>query len=207
MIVLSELQQDALIELFNIAIHRAAASLGEIIQDEVGLNIPEVHFCDQAAAITSLSSALHTDERMCAVVQGFEGSFSADALLLFPESNSVQIARLIVGDMLPIEEVATLEQEALSEVGNIVLNACLGTFANLLSQRFSSSLPQFLIGSAAELLRACERPDSDMVLLLNIHFSIQKRAIHGTIAFLMGLPSVREITNSLQAFLNMHLNA
>ena len=65
--------------------------------------------------------------RCAAIVRG---PFSGRALLIFPEAQSLELVRSIVGAEHSLEDVIDLEQEALAETGNIILNACLATIAN-----------------------------------------------------------------------------
>jgi hypothetical protein len=71
--------------------------------------------------------------KLVAVQQSFEGPFSGRALLIFPEAQSLELVRSIVGEEHSLEDVIDLEQEALAETGNIILNACLATIANVLA--------------------------------------------------------------------------
>ena len=52
---------------------------------------------------------------------------------------------------LPLEDILELEHEALAETGNIILNGCLATIANLLQRTLKISLPEILRGDSAAL--------------------------------------------------------
>ena len=49
------------------------------------------------------------------------------ALLIFPEQNGLDLVRLILRNSPPLSEMTEMEQEAFSEVGNIILNSCVGS--------------------------------------------------------------------------------
>ena len=49
---------------------------------------------------------------------------------------------------MSLEDVIDLEQEALAETGNIILNGCLSTIANMLERSLKMSLPEVLHGEA-----------------------------------------------------------
>jgi len=53
--VLDELQQDALTEVFNVGMGSAAASLSEMVGEEVQLTVPEISFVNKEDAILLLS--------------------------------------------------------------------------------------------------------------------------------------------------------
>jgi chemotaxis protein CheC len=82
-------------------------------------------------------------DRVCGVSQHYEGAFATEAILMFPEDKSLDIVRLMVGDAVPLQELTEMEQEAMSEIGNIILNSCVGTLANIFQelQRFAAGVP------------------------------------------------------------------
>lgn len=70
------------------------------------------------------------------VSQSFSGFFAGKAALLFPESRSLDLVNVMLGEGgdLDVEVDAELEEEALSELGNILLNNCLSTISNILNK-------------------------------------------------------------------------
>lgn len=187
-IELDKIEIDALSELVNIGVGRAAASLRQMIGEEVLLSVPSVEIMPRDQAWRLIEE--RNGGGLVAVHQQFEGAFSGCALLVFPEINSLELVRAVIRSDLPLEDIIDLEQEALAETGNIVLNACLATIANILKQNLNMSLPQVRRGSASTLLReACEVP-GDSLLFLYINFTVNSQNIQGYIAMLMDLPSL-----------------
>src|SRR6185369_4381833 len=88
--------------------------------------------------------------RLVAVHQIFEGDITGRALLIFPETKSLELVRAVTGGELPLEDIIELEQEALAETGNIILNGCLATLANQLNRSLTISLPEILRGEGHE---------------------------------------------------------
>lgn len=188
-IYLDELEHDALTELVNIGVSRAAASLRKMVGQQVFLSVPAVEVVSRAAA------AVLVREReagpLIAVRQNFKGAFSGQALLIFPEDNSLELVRAVTGEALSVEDATEMEQEALSETGNVVLNSCLATMANMLKRPLTMSLPQVVRGDSAEFFEmAVASEDDAVVLFLYINFAISERSIRGYIAMLMDLPSL-----------------
>ena len=189
---LSELEHDALTELVNIGVSRAAASLRNMVGEQVTLSVPSVEVVSRKAA----AILIHEREagELVAVRQDFEGAFSGRALLIFPQSNSLALVKAVTGDELAAVEVEAMESEALSETGNVVLNGCLATMANMLRRPLTMSLPQVLRGDGALFFELAERTDDNgVVLFLYINFSISGRDIRGYIAMLMDLPSLEAL--------------
>jgi chemotaxis protein CheC len=191
-VMLNELEQDALTELVNIGVSRAAAGLRKMIGDEVLLSVPSVEVIGRRAA-SVLISERETDE-LVAVRQDFSGAFAGRALLIFPQANSLELVRAVTGEQMSAEEAAEMEQEALAETGNIILNSCLATMANMLRQSLTMSLPEVVRGDGPQLFELEDAPSSDgLVLFLYINFSVKDRDIRGYIAMLMDLPSLASL--------------
>ena len=127
----------------------------------------------------------------------------AERSLIFPAAQSLELVRSIVGEEHSLEDIIDLEQEALAETGNIILNACLATIANVLRHTMRMSLPSVVRGDGATLfdVRTPTR-EADLVLFLYIDFTIKKRDIRGFIALLMDLPSITALKEIVRDFIS-----
>ena len=196
---LTALELDALTELVNLGVSNAALSLREMVREEVALSVPEVAVVTRAQAIASLGESER--RRLVAVQQDFDGDIRGRALLIFPEAKSMELVRAVVGGTLSLEDITELEQEALAETGNILLNGCLATIANNLQRSLQISLPEVIYGEGAELFNATPQI-GDRVLFIHINFAIRHRDIHGYIAMLLDIPSLINLKGLLGAFID-----
>lgn len=198
MVELSELQRDALGEMFNIGVGRAAASLSQIVRDEVLLSAPEVGIFRPEEAAQALFG---TDTRkLSAVSQLFYGPFDAKAMLVFPDTNALEIVRLMVGEHLSIEELSEFEKEAMCEVGNIILNACISAMADQFHLEFRSTLPQHSFDDPHNLVVAPDDAEH-VVLVLQVDLNIAQRHVHGNIVFLLSVASLCILLACVDKFL------
>jgi chemotaxis protein CheC len=202
---LTEVERDALAEIANMGVSRAATSLRQMVGEQVLLSVPAVNIVSrkQAAVLVERGNS----PKLVAVQQSFEGPFAGRALLIFPEAQSLELVRSIVGAEHSLEDVIDLEQEALAETGNIILNACLATIANVLRKTMRMSLPSVIRGDGTTMFNSggTDNPHADLVLFLYIDFTIKNRDISGFIALLMDLPSIialKEIVRDFIADLN-----
>ncbi|QRM18639.1 chemotaxis protein CheC [Dechloromonas sp. TW-R-39-2] len=195
---LSELQCDALGEIFNIGVGRAASSLSQIVNDEVLLSAPGVMVVPREKAAEIL---LGTEFRQFSTVsQTFSGPFDAEAMLVFPESNALEIVRLMVGPHMSVEELSEFEQEAMCEVGNIILNACMSSLADLLHISFDSTLPLHRFGDTNSI-EILEGDEDHMVVLLQVDMKISQQCIQGHILFLLSVTSMANLLSCLTQYL------
>jgi chemotaxis protein CheC len=198
--LLSELQLDSLTELVNIGVSRAAHSLRAMVGAQVHLSVPTVTLVTRTEAIGILSE--REVNNLVAVHQVFEGDITGRALLIFPETKSLELVRAITGGDLPLEDIIELEQEALAETGNVLLNSCLATIANMLQRSLKMSLPEVLRGNATTFFSLAPPPVAgDVVLFLYIDFAVRERDISGYIAMIMDLPSLNALTHLLDEFI------
>jgi chemotaxis protein CheC len=196
---LDDLEQDALTELVNIGVSRAAGNLRKMIGNQVLLSVPSIEVVSRRAAAVLIQE--RETGQLVAVRQDFEGAFSGRAMLIFPESNSLALARAVTGDDLDAASVAEMEEEALSETGNVVLYSCLATMANMLQRPLDMSLPQVLRGRGGDLFAVTDGPDGGVVLFLYINFSVSGRDIRGYIAMLMDMPSLHALKALISEFI------
>jgi chemotaxis protein CheC len=197
---LSEIEQDALAEIANMGVSRAAASLRRMVGEQVLLSVPAVNIVSRRVASRMVEKG-HSS-KLVAVQQSFEGPFSGRALLIFPEAQSLELVRSIVGEEHSLEDVIDLEQEALAETGNIILNACLATIANVLRRTMRMSLPSIVRGDGDTLFDVREESSDGLVLFLYIDFTIKNRDVRGFIALLMGLPSIAALKDIVRDFID-----
>ncbi len=201
--VLDDFFVDAVSEVLNIGMGNAAASLSEMINEEVKLSVPGVEFVSRESAAIIISEKITSN--VSGVQQGFDGAFSGDAILLFPESQSLELVRAVIQqDDLALEDLTDMEQEAMTEIGNVILNACLCSMADMFGNELNGEIPEFIQGTLAEVFStdALEQTEA-IVLLLNMEFSVDKRNIQGYVTFLMDVDSVALFKSNIETFLGM----
>ena len=197
---LSELHLDALSEVFNVGAGRAAASLSDIVGEEVRLSVPSVEI-RKSSEIDVSSMGLQND-RFGAVHQTFSGSFEAEAILLFTEEHALKIVRDMMGSQISLEDLAEFEQEAMCELGNIILNACLSAMADMLNIPLNCSLPNYSVASTEEIFRRFSNDlQQPYVLLLHIDLAIESRHSEGHLIFLLSSTSLTDLVTQLDRFL------
>jgi len=194
---LTALERDALTELVNIGVSRAAASLRKMVGAEVLLSVPSVEVIGhrRAAALIGEREA----GELVAVMQEFSGAFHGRAMLLFPQANGLELVRAVLGESMAEADAVGMETEALAETGNVILNSCLATMANMLKRSLTMSLPRVVRGEGTFLLAA--EGEEGLVLFLYINFSVRDRSIRGYIAMVMDLTSLEALKELVRDFI------
>ena len=196
---LSPLQKDAIVELFNIGMGAAAASLSEMVGEEVVLSVPDIFAVTRAATTDCLGLA--DEAQVSAVSEGFSGPFWGDAMLLFPQADSLDLVHALLQEELPLEMLSEMEQEALTEVGNIILNACLGSLANIFTQDLHCQMPEFRHGDCASVLNGDAGREQDLVLILRMEFKLRRAAVEAYLTLIMDIDSVHAFIEHVDRFI------
>ncbi len=187
---LTEDEHDAFSEAFNLGIGVAASSLSEMIDAEIQLSVPRIE------AMRKIDAAAAADMEHSLSIRGvrerFSGPFSGSALLLFPQNRSLELVRLLLQQPdADIAFVTEMEQEALSEVGNIILNACLSTMASIMGDEIHNEIPEPVVGELKDVIIGNQDiGDDDYVLRLRVEFAVKHINLNGYIAFLMDIESL-----------------
>jgi len=188
MVQLSETAHDALTELIGIAIGRAAQSLNEMIGQEVSLSVPEIEFLTPGDAVGKLGSKVASD--MTLIQQGFSGPISGSSFLAFLEENSFELVKLLLGDQIPVEDIPELEQEAMKEVGNVILNAFLGSLGNELEITVASEIPEFQKSVSGRQIFQSSPDDAHIILFVHVDFDLRESKIDGYLVLIIGVSAM-----------------
>jgi chemotaxis protein CheC len=195
---LSSLEIDAITEIMNVGVGRAASSMSLMVKEEIQLSVPFAEVLYGEAARQHLISK---SDRMVAVREDFSGLIAGSAALLFPQAKSLDLVRMVLDEDLSPEEVSELEQEALVEIGNIILNGCLSSIADALAGEIETSIPVLLRADLASILPHTPALEA-MLLVLTIHFLIKSRDIQGQIVFLMDMQAADAFQRMIAQYLD-----
>ena len=107
---------------------------------------------------------------------------------------------------MPLDTLTDLEQEALMEVGNIILNACLGSIANVLGEPINCSMPTFRKRETRALLNEDTAFDAasgkmPVLMILHVQFMLRQNDIDGYVLFVMDLDSIQTLKELVRRFL------
>ncbi len=193
---LSPLEIDALTEIFNIGIGRAANSLNKMVSQTVELTIPEIEMLPNLSAKSKL--CFDSNMEISAVTQRFDGDFKGQALLMFGKESGLKLVSSLLGNKLPLEALSELEQDSLIEIGNVILNACFGTVINFLKSSITIEMPEFIQGNIDKVFTYSS--EKDWTLYIKVKFSLPNDNIDGHISFLMDITSLEIFQESVRRF-------
>jgi chemotaxis protein CheC len=195
---LTAVQEDALIELLNIGFGRAASSLSQLTGHRVLLEVPQVTIHPVDEVSEALERVVRTD--VASVHQIFSGTVAGDALLILDQSGAAMLKELLTNEpALPLS-IDLSAREVLTEVGNILLNACLGTFGNLLKVQVSFSVPQLSLESLGAILESLRISREGMTYALVVHagFKLRDAEVRGYLVIVLSVASLDRLLRAVE---------
>jgi chemotaxis protein CheC len=191
--ILTEPQRDALVELLNIGFGRAGAALSKLTGQRILLEVPEVSIHPVAQLDASLGRV--TAQKVASVHQVFTGPVGGDALLLLDPVAASTLKELLTDEpALPLE-LDTSSREVLTEVGNILLNACIGTFGNLLRVPMSFSVPDIDVASLRTVMDRMAASGDAMryALIITAGFRLRDAEVTGYVVIVLTVQSLTRL--------------
>ena len=196
---LDEHQQDALAELFNVGMHRAAASLSELTQQRIVVDLPRVWVVPIEEIEEQLGQLVDGD--LATVHQIFAGPVAGDAVLLLEYDKAALLTRLMTdGEVAGTGRLDQSAREVLAEVGNVVLGACLSAFGDMLKVNVLFSVPRMHIESLDGLLRTMtvDSEELQVAVIAATRFRLSELEVGGYLIVALGVASLGRIAEALE---------
>jgi chemotaxis protein CheC len=197
---LTALQEDALIELINIGFGRAAGSLSKLTGHRVQLEVPQIAVCPIDEIAQQLRPLL--DNEIATVHQIFTGHVEGDALLVLDQRSAAILKELLTNEpALPLS-IDRSAREVLTEVGNILLNACLGTFGNVLKVQVSFSVPHLTLDTLEHVVGSVtiDREGLRYALIIHSSFGLRDSNLTGYLVIVLGVASIERLIRALEGW-------
>lgn len=192
-------QRDTLTELINIGYGRAAGALSELTGYRILLEVPRVSM----HAIESISPMLEDliKEEVASVSQMFSGPISGNALLMLDQQAAVVLSRLLTDERGGSADFDSTAREIITEVGNILLNACLGVFGNLLQVHVAFAVPRLSVQRVSKVFEGVAEHAPDQVhygLMIHTRFFVRAGDVTGYLVIVLGLSSLDRLLLELE---------
>jgi chemotaxis protein CheC len=186
---LNSSQKDALTELINIGYARAASALSDLTGHRISLEVPEV----AVHTIPEISQKLQQviQGEVASVNQVFSGPLTGNAVLLLDSEAALLLNRLLT-DRPSVAGFDGAAREVITEVGNIILNACLGAFGNLLKIQVSFTVPALQIATIQRVLGSLtiENQRLEYALIIHTCFHLRESDVRGYLVIILGVTSL-----------------
>lgn len=167
---------DAFREIANVAMGQAGENLAKMLNKFIDLPIPNVSIV-HSNEVSMMLTNIDTSQTVSAISKGFVSpSIKGEALIIFNEANVATIQQ-VLGNNTETSEAS--EIEALMDVSNIIIGACLNALSQQLSVSFTHNTP-ILLGIHCDLEELVNSKVSrwEKVLVIEIAYAVSSENIN-----------------------------
>jgi chemotaxis protein CheC len=191
---------DAINEMVNIGVGRAAQSLNLLIHTHIQLSVPKTKIL-LPSEIPDELKAENIDNNISQVKISFDGPIVGNASLLFDEKDAQYLVdSLLTDDLFETEELDGLKIGVLVEVGNIVLNGVLGVLGNVFKEQLHFQVPTFDDSLTDNNFLDFETQKNSKIIMNTVHFDIPELKIKGEIILLFEVTPLDRIVTCFKEF-------
>lgn len=173
---------DGLAELANIGVGRSAGSLNALTGHHVSLSIPEIRISETDKLIEEIP---HPDNPYTAINLDYSGAFKGTATLMFPLESAEELFQLTTGETAKTEENEELWKVTLIEIGNIIINAVMGSITNIIGKKIQFHVPEYHEDSLLQIMEYIQATRSPSVVVVDARFQVMEKNISGNIVILL----------------------
>lgn len=207
--MLNPLQRDALTELVNVYVGYAASLLSEMVGLRIILSVPRVELISETGLegeeiLPKIFSPGHIVSSHVEFGQDFQGK----AFLVFPVQQAKLLVNACMGEELPLgggdeDSLRFLDTDfdVLKEISNLILNAIVGEFGNLLQTRVMLTVPEVELVDVTESAQRVFLQDRVYILVLHTDFTVAEIEAHGVIMIALNLNSVSHLLKKIDSLL------
>lgn len=168
---------DAYREMANIAMGQAGEKLAKLLNEFIDLPIPNVNLIETTELHMAMAEIRQNDS-VSAISQGFlSAGIKGEALLIFNDSNFENMVKLLKYNGAKLTE--EMELEAIMDVSNILVGACLSALSEQLNVNFTHNHP-IILGRHCGLDELLNNNVSrwNRVLAIEIAYAIKNQSIN-----------------------------
>jgi chemotaxis protein CheC len=191
-------QMDALQEMANIGAAHSATTLSQMLDTQIGMNVPEINVVDISRVGEFLS-----DELTTMVIFELQGDIPHGGFLVlhFPRDSAVRTAGIMQGSAGAVHTFDEMDQSTIVEVGNIMISSFLSATSDLLGFIMLPSPPVLIVDmahAAITSLIAQMTIDVDDVILFRVKLTSEEHNIAGNILIFLEVSTLRRIEARLE---------
>jgi len=185
-------------EIINIGVGKGAQVLNTLLSHHVLLAVPEITETTPEGLVQALG--IDENQALSCVQMGYSGTLQGEVQLVFPAAAASQMVNLIIEDGYAPEELDFIRQATLTEVGNIVINAVVGTLSNLFGFHLHYTLPSYHGGTLGDIENQADLAALQVILLAKTSFTIEELSVTGNMLMFFSLPTFGNLEEALEQY-------
>lgn len=194
--MLNTKQIDTITEIINIGVGKGSASLSQMIDGEILLNVPYVNVIAFDDVLTEIMN-LGGGESVHSIEMKFSGEYEGSANVILPGESAKLLASLLIHEDPDSATIEEMKDGIMIEVGNIILNAIMGSFGNILDAPLDYHMPKSYQGNVEGIYGQLDKQRYNEVLICHTNFSIRGKNISGDILIMYEMGSFDKLSDVL----------
>lgn len=204
MITLLDADRDALIEICNIGMSKAAKQLSALLNSEILISIPEINLMNQG--VVDHQKLFGSDQTLAYVYQNLSQDIDGRAVLVFQREHTSLLTQAVIGKApkMTAKEIRACEREAMLEIGNIIITSCISAIVNMLSKEVKLSVPFYDEDKIISLLDNQIKNVSEFsqdIIMIATKLETSNQEISGKLLLILTEGSIVTLFNSIKAML------
>jgi chemotaxis protein CheC len=194
---LSKHQQESLLNVINRGVSKGAEVMNTLLQAVVELHVPYLTLVEPAKIYSYLDGP---GEYYSAINMQYLGDMNGSVQLIFARDSAFKLISSVLPDEIetgtnPMDERMS---GALCEVGNILVNAVIGTISNILGMSLNYSVPEYVEGNIKEMMSSIDFGSHGMILAAKTQFSVQDLNIFGDLLLFFSVSSFTKLLDKIR---------
>jgi chemotaxis protein CheC len=195
---LNEMHIDVLKEIGNIGAGNAATSLSKMLNTEVDMTVPKVRILNINDAATAMGGP---ENVVIGILAKLCGDIDGIMMFIIEQDFAKTILEVLLGDKdVSCSNLSEMELSAISEIGNIMINAYTGSISTLSQLTMKTSVPAITVDMVGALLSvpAIEMSSvSDEVIFIEGDFLSGKKEVSANMLLVPSMDSLNRLMQKL----------
>jgi chemotaxis protein CheC len=192
---------DLLKEVINIGMGEAAASLSELVNSRVGIQVPDV----RVMRVDEIWSFLDLEVSTLGVYlsQGFRGPLTGKGILFYTEECSLALLDSLFGGIPNIGTLGEAGRATLQEVANIILVSCISRIGDMTGMPTFFDIPTVTVETSETYFKNLVKEMSHLekAIVVKNEISVYKKNIVGYLFVLLGLAGFDLVESQMEKYL------
>ncbi|RJP75338.1 MAG: chemotaxis protein CheC [Desulfobacteraceae bacterium] len=206
--IFSAEEKEILQEIMNIAFGNATADLAGVVDIYVVLSVPKIQVINIGNLPDYMRTTLKATGKTQIVDQRFWGDFNGSGFLVFPTGAGDDLISLLEDrsmEDLQSKPKDVIEREVLTEIGNILIGACVGKMSELLNTFVTYSPPRVITEKEGECDHLVDQFDPDQpAIVMKTVFKFKQKDVNGFLLILTNQESIGWLRKSLSEFMESY---
>lgn len=182
---ISEYEIEKIREVMNIGVGKSASVLNDMISKHIDLSVPDIMLCNKVEFEVKIKEM--KDVVMSSIDMPFDGALSGTCKLVFPKEGAEKLIKFFDDELDSLE--GELEISILKEVGNVILNALMGTMSNIFKLHLEYEIPEYFEGNSKSIYIDQSLNNLSKILYATTKFSVHELELNGDFVLILELES------------------